>query len=365
MKSTRRKKANKLSSGPPDARDHDAGHLDGRTVNTLRVDDDDDEPTVDHHGRVWPTPPDDALPLQIVLPRLDLVRKVDGTTYMARCPAHYDNTPSLSLRVTDNDDLLVHCFAGCTLESICAALGLSVAQLFATDYARRHRGCRGGQSPTPAASHETVDSDAPPDPKFQTLAERFQAHPDRDGYLAQLADLLGVPRRVLRRLGIGWADRPERWSVPERDDLGRVVGISYRHVCGSKTSASGGKRGLIVPDRPAGDGPLYVCEGMSDTAALLAAGRRVIGRPNAFPSELARVWLAKVVSAATADTPVIVVGDRDDAGRDGASSLSDWLADECRRTVRWALPRPGFKDVREQWQATGSVGLKLQSTTRR
>lgn len=63
MKSTRRKKANKLSSGPPDARDHDAGHLDGRYVNTLRVDDNGDEPTVDHHGRVWLTPPDDALPL--------------------------------------------------------------------------------------------------------------------------------------------------------------------------------------------------------------------------------------------------------------------------------------------------------------
>lgn len=365
MKSTKRKKANKLSSDPPDARDHDAGHLDGRTVNTLRVDDDGDEPTVDQHGRVWPTPPDDALPSEIVLPRLDLVRKVDDTTYMARCSAHRDNTPSLSVRVTNKYDLLLHCFAGCTLDSICAALGLSVAHLFATDYARRRRGCGSRKSPTPAASRETVDSDGPPDPKFQALSERFQAHPDRNGYLAQLADLLGVPRRVLRRLGLGWVDRPERWSIPERDDLGRVVGISFRHVCGTKTSASGGKRGLVVPDRPAGDGPLYVCEGMSDTAALLAAGRRAIGRPNAFPSALARAWLAKVVTAATPDTPVIVVGDRDDAGRDGASSLSDWLADECGRPVRWALPRAGFKDVREQWQATGSVGLKLQSTTRR
>jgi hypothetical protein len=310
-------------------------------------------------------PSDDTLPLQIVLPRLDLVRKVDGTTYMARCPAHRDNTPSLSLKVTDKDDLLMYCFAGCTLESICAALGLSVAYLFATDYARRRRGCGGGKSSTPAECRETVDSDGPPDPKFQALAERFQAHPDRDGYLAQLADLLGVPSRVLRQLLIGWVDRPERWSVPERDDLGRVVGISYRHVCGSKTSASGGKRGLIVPARPAGDGTLYVCEGMSDTAAMLAAGRRAIGRPAAAGSAFTRTWLAKLINNLTADTGVVVVGDRDDAGRDGACSLSDWLADECGREVRWALPRKGFKDFREQWQATGSVGLKLQHGTRR
>lgn len=367
MKSTRRKKTDKLSSGPPDARDHDAGHLDGRTVNTLRVDDDGDEPTVDHHGRVWPTPPDDALPREIVLPRLQFVTQRGPGQWTACCPSHRDTNPSCAITERSDRSLLVHCFSGihCNAESICAAIGLSVAHLFATDYARRRRGCEGGQSPTPTASCEPVDSDGPPDPKFQALAERFQSHPDRNGYLAQLADLLGVPSRVLRRLGIGWVDRPERWSIPERDDLGRVVGISFRHVCGTKTSASGGKRGLIVPDRAAEDDTLYVCEGMSDTAALLAAGRRAIGRPNAFPSALARSWLAKVVRSATADTPVIVVGDRDDAGRDGASSLSDWLAEECGRTVRWALPRAGFKDVREQWQETGSVGLKLQHGTRR
>lgn len=366
MKSTRRKKTNKLGSGPPAPTDHPAVLLDGRNVNTLRVQDG-DELAIDEHGRVWPPPPDDALPSEIVLPRLQFVTQRGTGQWTACCPSHPDTNPSCSITERSDRSLLVHCFSGvhCDAESICAAIGLSVAHLFPTDYARRRRGCGSGNSPGRTAYGPTVDSDAPPEPRFQALADRFRNHPDRKHHLARLADLLGIPAHVLRRCGIGWADSPERWCVPERDDLGRVVGISYRHACGMKTSAVGGKRGLVIPSRPAEDGTLYVCEGMSDTAAMLAAGRRAIGRPSAIPSAVSMAWLAGLINGVTADTRVIVVGDRDDAGRDGACSLSVWLAGECERAVRWALPRRGFNDVREQWQATGNVGLKLQHGTRR
>jgi hypothetical protein len=48
---------------------------------------------------------------------------------MARCPAHEDSDPSLSIREAENK-LLVHCFAGCSVEAICGAMGLKVADLF-------------------------------------------------------------------------------------------------------------------------------------------------------------------------------------------------------------------------------------------
>jgi hypothetical protein len=41
---------------------------------------------------------------------------------MARCPAHDDRTPSLSIRDADNDKVLVRCHAGCDQESVIAAL---------------------------------------------------------------------------------------------------------------------------------------------------------------------------------------------------------------------------------------------------
>ena len=39
-------------------------------------------------------------------------RKVGGG-WMARCPAHHDREPSLSIREADDGKILVHCHAGC------------------------------------------------------------------------------------------------------------------------------------------------------------------------------------------------------------------------------------------------------------
>ena len=36
-----------------------------------------------------------------------------GNGWMARCPAHDDSTPSLSVKETADGKLLVHCHAGC------------------------------------------------------------------------------------------------------------------------------------------------------------------------------------------------------------------------------------------------------------
>jgi hypothetical protein len=44
-----------------------------------------------------------------------------GSGWMARCPAHRDNNPSLSLRDA-NGKILVHCFAGCSQDDVVAAL---------------------------------------------------------------------------------------------------------------------------------------------------------------------------------------------------------------------------------------------------
>jgi hypothetical protein len=47
----------------------------------------------------------------------------------SRCPGHTDNQNSLSVTKT-KDRTLLHCFAGCTVERICAAIGLSLRDLF-------------------------------------------------------------------------------------------------------------------------------------------------------------------------------------------------------------------------------------------
>ena len=61
--------------------------------------------------------------------RCDCVRR-SGRGVVARCPAHDDRTPSLSILEGDDGRVVLHCFAGCTAGDIVAAMGLELRDLF-------------------------------------------------------------------------------------------------------------------------------------------------------------------------------------------------------------------------------------------
>lgn len=65
----------------------------------------------------------------------ELLARLEGASstrngWIARCPAHPDRNPSLSIREESNR-ILLHCFAGCSVDAICDALGITVRDLFA------------------------------------------------------------------------------------------------------------------------------------------------------------------------------------------------------------------------------------------
>jgi hypothetical protein len=53
-----------------------------------------------------------------------------GAGFIAHCPAHADHSPSVSIREGQDGRTLIHCFAGCSVESICDALRIRVSDLF-------------------------------------------------------------------------------------------------------------------------------------------------------------------------------------------------------------------------------------------
>ncbi len=65
-----------------------------------------------------------------VLDRLEAVRPIGTDRYSARCPAHHDRTPSLSVGAARTGSILLTCHAGCDVESVCTALGITQADLF-------------------------------------------------------------------------------------------------------------------------------------------------------------------------------------------------------------------------------------------
>lgn len=61
---------------------------------------------------------------------LEKVKSTGKNRWQARCPAHADKGPSLSIRETDDGRVLVHCFAGCSVHEIVQAVGLELSDLF-------------------------------------------------------------------------------------------------------------------------------------------------------------------------------------------------------------------------------------------
>lgn len=64
-----------------------------------------------------------------LLPMLQAVRSRGADRWSVRCPAHNDHSPSLSIRKGEKG-ILLHCFAGCDLASICTSLGIRPRDLF-------------------------------------------------------------------------------------------------------------------------------------------------------------------------------------------------------------------------------------------
>jgi len=64
-----------------------------------------------------------------LLNQLDRVKRNGQGKWLARCPAHDDNSPSLAIKEVD-DRILLHCFAGCGVTEVLNAVGLELADLF-------------------------------------------------------------------------------------------------------------------------------------------------------------------------------------------------------------------------------------------
>jgi putative DNA primase/helicase len=128
--------------------------------------------------------------VEFVLQKLSSVQR-NGRGYQARCPAHEDRNPSLSITAADGK-ILLHCHAGCTTEAICKALGIELHDLFS----------EAGSAPRDSRIVATYDyCDEAGNLLFQTVRYEPKDFRQRrpDGKCGWISNLQGV-RRVLFRL---------------------------------------------------------------------------------------------------------------------------------------------------------------------
>lgn len=68
--------------------------------------------------------------IEKLLSGLQKVKKTGANRWLACCPAHEDNSPSLSIMQNETGKIFVHCFAQCDGRAIMAAIGMRVSDLY-------------------------------------------------------------------------------------------------------------------------------------------------------------------------------------------------------------------------------------------
>jgi len=166
--------------------------------------------------------------------------------------------------------------------------------------------------------------------------------------LQPLADMLHLPVKVFASLGVG--SEKNQYYFPMIDGDCDICGLKIRNLDNNKWCFKGSSLGVYTADNFNQYGEVYVCEGESDVAALLAHGYNAIGRPSANSCYHA---LSKIVSN---NAVVTIVSDNDESGLGLSTSLD--LAGHIARPVNIIVPTE-YKDVRE-WILSGTFSrIKL------
>ena len=169
------------------------------------------------------TPPMDGDPFERVLNRVADVTghpaRVRGDQATAHCPAHEDHDPSLAITRGADGRVLLKCHAGCDTEVIVAALGMTLADLFASG---RHRSPDRPRRERAGTDHTAGSSPVGPVTPLQseglTVAQLAQAK------RLTIATLTARGVYDTRRRGLSAV------AIPYHDAEGSVEGIRFRHA---------------------------------------------------------------------------------------------------------------------------------------
>jgi hypothetical protein len=247
-----------------------------------------------------------------VLERLQGVKKC-GAQWIARCPAHDDHAPSLS--ILDGDKGIVFkCHTGCSAECICQSLGVEFRDLF----------------------HDSLDpvQKPRPQPAFESQIKSIYCYRDEnDEPLYRVIRYEPKDFRVQHPLSKDPGNDWSKWAW----GLNGQRRVPY-HL--SKVLAAI-KQNLTV----------FVVEGEKDVQTLEHRG--LVGTTNAGG---AGKW-DDSHSGFLAGASVVVLPDRDEPGRRHADSVAASLENHARSVRILELPRG--KDVTE-WFDTGGTPEELE-----
>jgi hypothetical protein len=165
--------------------------------------------------------------------------------------------------------------------------------------------------------------------------------------IERLARLLHVDMQSLLALNVVWAEEHDAWAFPMVDAACNVTGVRLRNEKGEKWAVRGGKNGVFLPKYKAAR-QAYICEGPTDTAALLSIGLFAIGRPSCNEGAAILSELLPRLGVRTA----VIVGDHDtDKERPDGTTYNPGVDGSVRLSEALPIPNcvwiPPTKDARD------------------
>lgn len=247
------------------------------------------------------------------------IRPAGDGRWMAQCPAHSDNTPSLSIGRGTGGKALVYCHGGCTTEAVLSALGLGIGDLFDGD------------------DRKTATETQPPDRWPVTATYTYQHANGTSSY------------RVLRKTSQDSGNKTfrqerfdgERW-LPGMDGVERVLYWLPR-----------------ILDPELADETVFLAEGERDAENLIAIG--LLATTNVGG---AGKWLPSY-GEALRKRNVVVLPDNDPPGEQHAALVSKALEGIAASVKVLRLPGLPPKGDVSDWIGNGGTAEQLRAMVER
>ena len=204
---------------------------------------------------VTPDPQDAMRPIELVLSRLPGAKVCSGG-WMAKCPAHSDEHPSLSISEGADGTVLLCCHAGCENKDVVPAMGLRMSDLYLDGHGP-------AEKKRIVATYDYRDKDGTV--RFQTVRyanpKDFRQRQPKDGG-GWIWSLTRPPvKRVLYRLPELQAADPAQWAFvvegeKDADNLATLGLTATTNACGAKgwlarykyPESLRGRKVCILPD---------------------------------------------------------------------------------------------------------------------
>ena len=230
-------------------------------------------------------------PIDRVLARLEAVHSSGDQNWTARCPAHDDRNPSLSVGVGREGRVLLKCHAGCDHHSILEALELSPRDLFAeTPEDSRAR----PSAPNRPREHRST---------FDTLTDAEAAYRRQLGDPSAAWDYLDPSGTLIGRVF--------RWETSK----GKTIRSIWKHGSGWSMSPPA-IRPLYRLDQVAKSDRVYIVEGEKAADRLASLGFEATTSPGGSAAGSKADW--SVLEA----SEFVIVPDADKAGEKYAKTVA-------------------------------------------